>query len=157
MKPGAVFVPVVALQTTHSLSSKSLKHLGSVPKTSSRGLSTSRKHTTGFLVKSFGECYVSTVLTAACYWQSSHCIPAQKFVSVSGKLNHDRLPFVLDSDKVCAVAAPFPSLHQWFSTFSLKGAISNLRFCWRASLTFVNTIQFTLFLLYQNEVCYTKY
>jgi len=43
-------------------------------------LSTSRKHTTGILVKSFGECCVSTVLTAACYWPSSHCIPAQTCV-----------------------------------------------------------------------------
>jgi len=33
---------------------------------------------------------------------SSHCIPAQKFVSASGELNHGRSPLVLDSDKgVC--------------------------------------------------------
>jgi len=33
---------------------------------------------------------------------SGHCIPAQKFVSVSGELNHDRSPLVLDFDKgVC--------------------------------------------------------
>ena len=45
---------------------------------------------------------MSTVLTAACYWPSSHYIPAQKFVSVSGELNHDLSPLVLDSDKdVC--------------------------------------------------------
>jgi len=44
-------------------------------KTSSHDLSTSRKHTTGFLVKNFGECCGSTVLTAACYWPSNHCIP----------------------------------------------------------------------------------
>jgi len=53
----------------------------------------------GFLVRSFGECCRSAVLTAACYWPSSHCIPAQKFVSVSGVLNRDRSPLVLDSDK----------------------------------------------------------
>ena len=42
------------------------------------------------------------VLTAACYWPSSHCIPAQKFVSVSEELNHGCSPLVLDSDKrVC--------------------------------------------------------
>jgi len=35
-----------------------------------------------------------------CYWPSSHCIPDQKFFSVSGELNHDRSPLVLDSDKV---------------------------------------------------------
>jgi len=33
----------------------------------------------------------------------------------------------------------------------------DVRFCWRASLTFFNTIQFTRFILQQNEVCYTKY
>ena len=31
---------------------------------------TSRKHTTGFIVQSFGECCGSTVLMAACYWPS---------------------------------------------------------------------------------------
>jgi len=54
---------------------------------------------TGFLVKSFEECCVSTVLTAACYWLSSQCIPAHAFVPVSGELYHDHLPLVLDSDK----------------------------------------------------------
>ena len=44
--------------------------------------SNSRKHTTGFLVKSFGECCRSTVLTATCYWLTSHCIPTQKCVHV---------------------------------------------------------------------------
>jgi len=48
------------------------------------------------------ECCGSQVLAGASYWPSSHCIPAQKFVSVSGKLNHDRSPLVLNSDKgVC--------------------------------------------------------
>ena len=87
-----------------SLSSKFLINVGSMPETSTNALSASTKHTTGFLVKTFGECYGSQVLGAACYWPSSHCIPAQKFVSVSVsvKLNHDRSPLVLDSDKgVC--------------------------------------------------------
>ena len=58
-----------------------------------------------------------TVLTAACYWPSSYGIPAQKFVSVSGELNHDRSPLVLDSDTcvwLCAVTTPFhsPILHE---------------------------------------------
>ena len=33
----------------------------------------------------------------------------------------------------------------------------DLRFCWRASLKIFNTIQFTRFVLQQNEVCDTKY
>jgi len=61
----AVFTPAVVLQTKFSLSSKFLKNLGGVPKTSRHILSTSRKYTTGFLVKSFGVCCGSTVLTAA--------------------------------------------------------------------------------------------
>jgi len=60
-----------------SLSSKILRNLGSMLRTSSHALSTSRKHMTGFLVKSFGERCMSTVLTAACYWPPSHYIPAQ--------------------------------------------------------------------------------
>ena len=70
--------------------------------TSTHVLSTSRKHTTGFLVRSFGRYCGNTVLTAACYWPSSHCIPAQKFVSVSGEFNRNRSPLALDSDSgVC--------------------------------------------------------
>jgi len=68
------------------------------------------KHTAGFLVKSFGECCLSTVLTAACYWPESHCIPAQMFVSMSVESNHDHSSLVLDSDKsVCC--------HRSFSKF----------------------------------------
>jgi len=86
-----------------------LRNLGSVPKTFAHVLLSLRKHTTGFLVKSFGKCCGSTVLTAACYWPSIHCtcLPAQKFVSVSGELNHNRSQFVLDSDKgVCCHHSP---------------------------------------------------
>ena len=43
-----------------SLSSKFLRNLGSMLKVSSHALSTLRKHMTGFLVKSFGECCVGT-------------------------------------------------------------------------------------------------
>jgi len=54
MMPSAVFVPPVALQIKFSLSSKFLRNLGSMQKTSTHVLSTSRKHTTRFLVNSFG-------------------------------------------------------------------------------------------------------
>ena len=47
-----------------------------------------------------GQSWADTaLLTPACYWPSSHCIPNQKFVSVSGELNHDRSPLLLDSNK----------------------------------------------------------
>jgi len=94
-----VCVPAVALQTKFSLSSKFLRNLGTMQKTPTHALSIAMKHTTRFLVKSCGECCGGTVLTAACYWPSSHCIPAQKFVSVSGELNHDRSPLLLDPNK----------------------------------------------------------
>jgi len=90
MIPSAVLVPDVALQTKFSLSSKFSKNLGSMPWTSAHVLSTSRKHTTGFLVKNFWRCCGSTVSTAACYCVSSHCIPAQRFVFLWGELNHNR-------------------------------------------------------------------
>ena len=48
-----------------SLSRKILRNLGIMLKISAHALSISRKHTTGFLVKSFGEYCVSAVLTAA--------------------------------------------------------------------------------------------
>jgi len=44
------------------------ENLGSKPEASAYVLSNSRQHSTGFIVKRFGECCGSTVLTAACYW-----------------------------------------------------------------------------------------
>ena len=74
--------------------------------------STSRKHATGFLMKSFGECCKSRVMTTTFYWPSIHCILPQKFVSASGRLNHDRSPLVLDSDKgACSHCFSLHSLH----------------------------------------------
>ena len=46
MIPSAVFTLAIALQTKISLSSKFLRNLGSMPKTFTHVLSTSRKHTT---------------------------------------------------------------------------------------------------------------
>jgi len=43
--------------------------------------STSKKHTTGFLEKNFGDFCKSRLLTAPCYWPSSHCIPALRNLS----------------------------------------------------------------------------
>ena len=96
--------------TLQQIFEKSWEYVKNVP---THVLSTSRKHKAGFLVKSFGKCCRSAVLTAACYWPLSHCIPAQKFVSVSGELNRDRSPLVLDLTRLCAVTTPLHSLHQW--------------------------------------------
>jgi len=52
----------------------------------------------GLLVKSFVECCGTTVLTAACYWPSSNCIPSQKIVTLSTGLYHNRSALVLLSD-----------------------------------------------------------
>ena len=55
-----------------------------------------------FLVKSFGGCCGSTVLTSTSCWPSTNCIPVQKVVSMSTELIHNRSAFVLDSDNgVC--------------------------------------------------------
>jgi len=76
-----------------------------MPKIYTDILSASVKYMTyvaGFFVKSFGGCYGSTVLMGASCWPSSHCIPAQTSVTVSGELNHDRSTLVSDSDNgVC--------------------------------------------------------
>jgi len=56
----------------------------------------------GFLVKNFGECCGSKVLTGASCWPSNKCIPVQKIVSVSTEFNYKRSLLVLDSDNgVC--------------------------------------------------------
>jgi len=59
--------------------------------------------------------------------------------------------------RVCAVTARFHGLHQWFSTFSLKGAKSRPTILLESLTKIFNTIQLTRFVLRQNEVCYTKY
>jgi len=56
----------------------------------------------GFLVKSFGGCCGSKVLTDSFCGPSNACIPAQKIVSVWTEFNHKRSLLVLDSDNgVC--------------------------------------------------------
>jgi len=49
------------------------------------------------------------VLTAVCSLPSSLRIPAQKFVSVSGELNHNSSPVVLIPTRVCTVTTPLHS------------------------------------------------
>ena len=85
---------------------------GSMPTTSTHFLSTSRKHMSELLVKSFGDCCESTVLTAACYWSSSHCIPAQKFVSVSGSYITTVHRWCWTLARVCALTTPLHSLYE---------------------------------------------
>jgi len=68
-----------------------------MPKTPSHDLSVSRKNAAGFLVKIFGECCVSTMLTAACYWPSCHSIAAHRFVSAPAEWNRNRSPWLLNS------------------------------------------------------------
>ena len=98
MTPSAVFVLTIALQTKFSA------NLRVIPTTSTHVLSTSRKHTARFIVKS---------LRTACFWPSCHCIPAQKFVSVLAELNHNRSPWMMDSyTRVCAVTTSLHSLYE---------------------------------------------
>ena len=115
-------------------------------------LSTSRKHTTGFLVKNFGECCGSMVLTAACYLPSSHCIPAQKFVSMLGKLTHNRSPLVLDSTSVCAVKAPFHSLHHinWIDSHSRVDEDVTIGSCRITRLLFTDNL---VLLAFSQHIC----
>ena len=93
MIPTAVFVAAVAPQNKFPLSSKFSRNPGRMPKTSS----TSGKYMAGFLVKSFGGCCGLTVLTGASCWPPNNCISAQKIVSMSTELNHNRSALVLDS------------------------------------------------------------
>jgi len=105
-------------------------------KTSSHVLSTSRKHTTGFLVKCFGECCVCTVLTTACYWRQVTVFLLRRLCPCRESSITTFHRWCWTPTMVCAAAtAPFHSLHQRFSTFSLKGDKSRpIWFCWRASL-----------------------
>ena len=104
MISSAVFVPAVPLLTKFSQSRK----FKSMPKASTHVLSTSREEVYDRVPceKLCGVLW-EYVLTAACYWTSSHCIPTQKFVPVSGSESttvHRWTPI-----KVCAATTPLQS------------------------------------------------
>ena len=108
--PSAVFVTAVVVQTTLHSPAKFWVIFGICWRYRnmlkiSHALSTSRKHTTGFLVKSFRECCVCMVLTAACYCMAVKSLYSWSEIcvlSVSEELNHDGSPLALNSDKgVC--------------------------------------------------------
>jgi len=120
-----------------SHSTKFLRNLGSMLKTSSHALSISWKHTTGFLVKSFGERCVSTVLTTACYWLSSHRIPAQKFHDRGGRVKSRQLAVSVGLRQGCALSQLLFIVYISDSQpFCWREPNPDLQFCWRASLKF---------------------
>jgi len=75
MISSAVFVAALALQKKFPLSSKLSMNPGSMPKTYTCFVDLEKAYDR-FLVKRFEERCGSTVLMAACFWPSSHCIPA---------------------------------------------------------------------------------
>jgi len=87
-----------------SFSSNILRSLGSMLKTSSHALSTSRKHMTGFLLKNFGECCASAALTAACCWAPSHSILPQTCVRVGRVTSR---PYTIGVRKGCVLSLLF--------------------------------------------------
>jgi len=113
MMPSAFFVAAVAVQKKFLLASKLARNLGSMPKTDTHVSSTSGKYVAVFLVKSFGGCCGSTVLTGAYCRPSRHRIPVWKIVSLSTESTHNRSALVLDSDNgVCCHTTPLRSLYQ---------------------------------------------
>jgi len=92
------FVLTVALRTKSSLPNKFLRNRGIMPMMSTLVLSTSEKHATGSLEKSFGQFCRNTCFTT-CHWPITHCKPAQKFVPVPVALNHNRSPWVMNACK----------------------------------------------------------
>ena len=126
-------------------------------------LLTSRKHTTEFLVKSFGRCCGSTVLTATCYWSSSHCIPVQNFVSVSGELNHTVHHWCWTPTRVCAVTTPLHSLHELDSPGVSKlwptGQIQTAKLFhhgWKCMSSIMKKLIFLKILLIEENATYPK-
>ena len=116
--PNAVFILPTALETKISLSSKFLRNLGSMPKTFTHVLSTSRKHTIGFLVKIFGECCGSrlrcwrppVLAIKSLYSCSEICVRVGR--------NKSR-PFTVGIGirQGCVLSPLLFSLHQWWRNY----------------------------------------
>jgi len=116
------------------------------------------QHKTGFLVTSFEECSVSTVLTAGYYWPSSHCISDQKFCVRFGRVKSQ--PFTVSVGLRQGRVLPPLLFIVYISGFQLfaEGSQIQIYTILLESLTQIfNTIQLTRFVLQQNEVCHTKY
>jgi len=102
MIPSTIFVVAVALQNKF-FSDKLTRNSGSKPKTCTHVLSNKGKYMAGFLVKSFGRFFFSTVVKDPFFWPSSSCILVQKIVSLSMEVNHNRstLVFVCGNGVYC--------------------------------------------------------
>ena len=99
--PSADFVAVVALQNKFPLSRNFREILGACQRCIHMFCRPRESVWPGSLWKALG-CCGSTVLMDASCWPSNTCIPAQKIVSVSTELNHNRSALVLDSNNgVC--------------------------------------------------------
>ena len=94
-----------------SFSNKFSINLGSMPKTSTYVMSTMRKHISE-PVKALGEISGSPVLAVACYWRSTHCIPAQTFASGSEELKSQ--PFTMGVRHLQACVCCINALHSLY-------------------------------------------
>jgi len=112
------------ISTLQQIFEKSWEHANDLYTT--HVLSTSGKHTTGLLVKSFGGCCGSTVFMGASCWQSSNCISAQKIVFVLTELITTVQRWRWTPTMVCAITIPLHSLYQGSPIYGPR-AKSNLR------------------------------
>jgi len=117
-------------------------------------LSILKKYTTGFHAKRCGKCCGSAMLTVACYWPSTHRNPAQKSLSVSQELNHNRSLWMLNDKGVC-----FHHTSSWSSISGLHNIRASGRM-WpaRASSIAENVVKARLRIINRpRQVCVVKF
>ena len=139
-----------------SLSSKILRNLESMLKTSSDALATSRKHSTGFLVKSFWGVFREYSVDGSLLLAVKSLYSCSEVCVRVGRVKSWPFTVGVGLRQGCVLSPLLFIVYiSGSQPFRWREPNSDLRFCWRASLNF-NTIHNWHVLFYSRTKCVTQ-